>query len=145
MPKIPCRIKHSNCQAAWLLQSTWYEATWLEYTAIKPIIRIIYIMEPTFKPRCASECTSNPCPTKFVISSSYVTKLKIEIKIERVMSGANSHPIESRLNIRREFAFKPREIEITMKIGEYRALGPQFGDPVEGFRQGKMTGVARIA
>lgn len=51
MPKIPCRRKHSNCQAAWLLQFAWSEATRLEYTAIKPIIRIIYIMEPNFKPR----------------------------------------------------------------------------------------------
>ena len=116
----------------------------MEYTAIKPIIRIIYIMEPNSNPGGASERTSNPCPTKFVISLSYVTKLKIEIKIERVLSGANSHPIESRLNIRREFAFKPREIEIAMKIGEYGALGPQFGDPVKGFRQGKMTGVRRM-
>ena len=32
-----------------------------------------------------------------------------------------------------------------MKIGENRALGPQFGDPFEGFRQGKMTGVRRVA
>ncbi len=32
-----------------------------------------------------------------------------------------------------------------MKIGENGALGPQFGDPVKGFRQGKMTGVRRGA
>lgn len=32
-----------------------------------------------------------------------------------------------------------------MKIGENRAFGPQFGDPIERFRQGKMTGVRRVA
>jgi len=57
----------------------------------------------------------------------------------------NSHAIESRFDIRRKFAFEPREVEIAMKIGENRALGPQFGDPLEGFRQGEMTGVRRVA
>ena len=71
--------------------------------------------------------------------------LPYKIKVGRCVSGANSHAIESRFDIRRKFAFEPRKIEIAMKIGEYRALGPQFGDPVEGFRQGKMTGVARVA
>ena len=58
---------------------------------------------------------------------------------------ANSHAIERRFDVRRKFAFEPREVEIAMKIGENRALGPQFGDPFEGFRQGKMTGVRRVA
>ncbi len=80
-----------------------------------------------------------------LISAAYVTKLKSEIKADRPNSGANSHAIESRFDIRRKFAFEPREIEIAMKIGENRALGPQFGDPVERFRQGKMTGVRRVA
>ena len=75
----------------------------------------------------------------------YVTTLQSDIKTDRLISGGNSHAIESRFDIRRKFAFEPREIEIAMKIGENRALGPQFGDPVEGFRQGKMTGVRRVA
>ena len=72
-------------------------------------------------------------------------KLQSEIKTNRVVSDANSHAIESRLDIRGKFAFEPRKIEIAMKVGEDRALGPQLGDPVDGFRQGKMTGVWRVA
>src|ERR1700730_7633216 len=71
--------------------------------------------------------------------------LQSDIKTDRLISGANSHAIDSRFDIRRKFAFEAREIEIAMKIGENRALGPQFGDPFEGFRQGKMTGVRRVA
>ena len=62
-----------------------------------------------------------------------------------MISGVNSHAIESRFDIRRKFAFEPREVEIAMKIRQNCALGPQFGDPLEGFRQGKMTGVRRVA
>jgi len=80
-----------------------------------------------------------------LISVNYVTKLHSDIKTDRVISGANSHAIESRFDIRWKFAFEPPEIESAMKIGEDRALGPQFGDPGEGFRQGKMTGVRRVA
>jgi hypothetical protein len=72
-------------------------------------------------------------------------KLQSEIKTDRHILGRNSHAIECRFDIRRKFAFEPREIEIAMKIGENRALGPQFGDPVESFRQRKMTGVRRVA
>src|ERR1700738_4313332 len=80
-----------------------------------------------------------------VVSAYYVSMLQIDIKLIGLFSGVNSHAIERRFDIRRKFAFEPREVEITMKIGENRALGPQFGDPFEGFRQGKMTGVRRIA
>ena len=80
-----------------------------------------------------------------LISVYYVTKLQSAIKIDRLISGANSHAIESRFDIRRKFAFEPREIEIAMKIGENRVRRAQLGDPIEGFRQGKMTGVRRVA
>ena len=71
-------------------------------------IRIIYIMEHAF----------------------YVGKLQSGIKTDRLISGADSQAIESRFDIRGKFAFEPREIEITVKIGENRALGAQFSDPL---------------
>jgi hypothetical protein len=109
---------------------------------IKATIRIIYIMEPNVARLSAPYVRIY---NYFFISVSYITKLQNEIKTDRVISDANSHAIESRLDIRWKFAFEPREIEIAMKVGEDRALGPQLGDPVDGFRQGKMTGVRRVA
>src|SRR5580704_4534560 len=97
-------------------------------------------MEHTFRSHGAAELPLR----SHLISVYYVTKLQSQINIGRLISNANSHAVESRFDIRRKFAFKPREIEIAMKIGENRALGPQFGDPVQGFRQAKMTGVRRV-
>jgi hypothetical protein len=118
-------------------------------------IRIIYIMEHTsgFQGAAARTLYSY-LKLKIDISGLYYEALS-EIKADRSNSGANSHAVsnsganshavESRFDIAGKFAFEPREIEIAMKIGENRALGPQFGDPVKSFRQGQMTGVRRVA
>jgi hypothetical protein len=74
-----------------------------------------------------------------ILSVLYITKLQNEIKIDRLTSSAYSHAIESRFDIRRKFAFEAREIEITMKIGENRALGRSLAIQ-SGVSQGKTTG-----
>ena len=66
------------------------------------------------------------------------------IRSYRGLSDANSHAIESRFDIRRKFAFEPREIEIAMKIGEDRALGPQFPKNAQAKRPAPQRGQPKI-
>ena len=59
---------------------------------------------------------------------------KDEIETDGATSGAKSHAIESRFDIRRKFVFEPREIEIAVKIGE-TAIRNCLRDQLEAIRK----------